>query len=215
MNSWILQISAGTGPHEVRCFVYHLGQELLRQCHDQGLDVLSVTSHGEESAPRSLEISCAGTVPPALADMLGTHVLLAKNNQRGRRSRKRWFAGVSLHPAEEPLASVWPESDDLEISACRAGGPGGQHVNKTASAVRVLHRPTGVAVRAAGERSQAMNRKRAVARIAAILARRQRERGARNQRARRLSHYHFERGSAVMVWRRPISGQGIIADTRN
>lgn len=206
MTTWILQISAGTGPAPVRAFVKHLGDRLQYECLQRGLDVISVSTHGPEICPCSIEIGLDGDAPAVLASLVGTHVLIARTGARGRRSRKRWFAGVSLHRAPTETDAVWPSLDDLDISTCRAGGPGGQHVNKTSSAVRVVHRPSGIAVRASGERSQVMNRKQAIARIAGILARRRRQRQTRDSNERRLAHYHFERGSAVQVWVESASG---------
>jgi peptide chain release factor 2/peptide chain release factor len=93
-----------------------------------------------------------GEAPALLADFIGTHVLVAKSGRRGRNSRKRWFAGVSLHASSEPSSALIEiAASEVEITASRAGGPGGQHVNTTDSAVRVRHKGSGVTVRVASE----------------------------------------------------------------
>ncbi|HWN66017.1 MAG TPA: peptide chain release factor-like protein, partial [Haliangium sp.] len=176
-------------------------------------DVVTV---GDPDAPSSVAIHVTGHVtgpaspasptPPVsvlLADLVGTHALVARSRDRGRRSRKRWFAGVSVHPAPamDELAQVALDPADVEITAARAGGPGGQHVNRTASAVRAVHRPTGIAVRVTDERSQHANRKRALARLAAILAARAHEHRDRQRAVRRDAHYAFARGNPVCTWR--------------
>ena len=212
MKHFTVQISAGTGRGPVRQFVARLADHLVGVCGDVGLRVTAVTHHGDDDAPRSVEIDVVGDAPRLLADQLGTHVLVARSAQRGRRSRKRWFAGVSLHatPAAAPEAPTLHASD-LEVTAARSGGPGGQHVNKTASAVRILHKPSGISVRAASERSQHRNRKVATERLLAVLGRRAAAESKNRTRALRLSHYRFERGSAVKEWRPAGRGSALQA----
>lgn len=206
--AWILQVSAGMGPTEVRAFVARLAERLEDECASRGLRVIEVVTVGDPDAPGSVAIHVLGRASEALADLIGTHALVARNPERGRRARKRWFAGVSLHPApqvEEAAAAVLDPAD-IDITAARAGGPGGQHVNRTASAVRAVHRPTGIAVRVAEERSQHANRKRALARLAAILAERARAQQDRQRAGRRDALYTFTRGNPVRIWRAGSAG---------
>jgi peptide chain release factor 2/peptide chain release factor len=190
--------------------VAQLAAELSGHCQTLHLALVSTTVHGDESAPRSVEIELQGDAPMALASSIGTHVLVARSGRRGRRSRKRWFAGVSMHPAPQSAADlVELRPADLEITTARAGGPGGQHVNTTDSAVRVRHKATGVSVRVASERSQHHNRRRALERLRAILGEREQTRRGARQRDLRLSHYQFERGSAVQQWTTSTRGPGL------
>jgi peptide chain release factor len=208
-NTWIVQVSAGMGPLEVRTFVAHLAARLEDECATRGLRVTGVVTVGDPDAPSSVAIHVICSAPAALpvsgllADLVGTHALVARSRDRGRRSRKRWFAGVSVHPAPraDEFAPIALDPADVEITAARAGGPGGQHVNVTASAVRAVHRPTGVAVRVTDERSQHANRRRAMSRLAAILAARAHEHRDRQRAVRRDSHYAFARGNPVRTWR--------------
>ena len=83
--------------------------------------------------------------------------------------------GVSedkAHALTERFAVLGVHEDDLEESFIRASGPGGQHVNKVATCVRLRHRPTGTEVRSQAERSQALNRYRARVRLAEKLEKR-------------------------------------------
>jgi len=208
---WILQISAGVGPAEVRAFVGRLAPALANVCRSRGLSVEGLTTTGKPHAPHSAELLLLGEAREVLGDLLGTHALIAARAGRGSGGRKRWFVGVTLYPALE-LSGVTLNPEDVELSACRAGGPGGQHVNTTASAVRAVHSPSGVAVRVEDGRSQAANRKLALRRLAEVLARRERERADDQLRDRRAAHYRVVRGSPVRTWQ--LSHKGALEAAR-
>ena len=200
---YVIQVSAGDGPVEVRRFVGKLAERIELLCADLGLAVEEVALRGDEAEPWSVEIVALGDAPGRLAGELGTHVLVARSPDRGRAARKRWYAGVSVHPFATPAGKALPELDprDLSITATTASGPGGQHVNKTATAVRVRHLPSGITVRVSDERSQRANLRRALERIAERLARAADERRAGTEAARRLSHHRLERGAPVRTYR--------------
>ena len=202
----LLQVSAGTGPEEVRRFVGALGPALEELLGRRGLNVADVATVGKEDAPRSVSLglgptSGGGGEDPdeaALSDLLGTHLLVSA--ERGARARKRWFAHVGLHRLPAAAASGLLDLREVSLSACRAGGPGGQHVNTCSSAVRAVHLPTGLSVRSAGQRSQAANRKAALARLEGLLEEREAAGGRRAQRGRWREHHQLERGRPVLVW---------------
>jgi protein subunit release factor B len=200
-----LVISAGVGPLEVRRFVGQLAARLERLAEVRGLEVREVCASGEP--PRSIALRLAGD-PGALADELGTHVLV--HAARGRGARKRWFAAVTAHAASAPPDAPAIPRDELTITACRAGGPGGQHVNKVASAVRVEHAPSGLAVRSAGARSQHANLEAALRRLAQLLHARAAAAHAAARATRRGAHYQLERGRPVRRYR--LDGDGRLAE---
>lgn len=204
----LLQISAGTGPEEVRIFAAALARTLAARCDQHGLRTRARVEVGESEAPRSVALELPARARTALAPLLGTHELTMERVQqrKGRRrggARKRWFVGVSLHdaPALDPGRVLDIDPRELELRFDRAGGPGGQHVNTCASAVRLLHKPTRLAVRVACERSQHRNRELALERLCALLAARARDQRGAAQGALRRAHYQFERGAAVASWR--------------
>lgn len=207
MSRYAVQVSAGDGPVEVRRFVGLLGERLSALCEERGLLVATVAIRGDEDAPWSVEVVVEGEAPAALAGELGTHALVSRSPDRGRASRKRWYAGVSLHLLADEDAAAEVDPRDLEVTATTSPGPGGQHVNKTATAVRVRHRPSGITVRVSDERSRRANLRRAVDRIAALLGRAAEERRAAGTAARRISHHRLVRGAPVRVYRLGMKGE--------
>ena len=196
----VLQVSAGTGPVEVRRFVAALADHVLYTVESMGAVVGDVVVHGDESAPLSVAIHLRAA-PPEIASLTGTHALVARSPDRGKRARKRWFASVSLCAAEEPRTVVRAISrEEVVITAMRASGPGGQHVNRTASAVRVHHPASGITVRVSDERSQRDNVSAALTRIARQIEAREGERSSSARAEMRLLHYRLTRGTPAFTY---------------
>lgn len=193
-----LLLSAGTGPQEVRAFLALLARRLEAQARAAGLRVLACEPQGDAAAPKSLRLRLEGQGPGVLAGELGTHALVARSGERGRHARKRWFVHVALLPEPAPPPVFDPRQ--VRTSASRAGGPGGQNVNKVASAVRAVHLPSGLAVRATTERSQRQNRTQALRRLEARLAERSAEVQDTARRAQHGAHRALTRGAAVRTY---------------
>ncbi|HEU4408924.1 MAG TPA: peptide chain release factor-like protein [Polyangiaceae bacterium] len=212
MKTYLLQVTAGRGPGEACAFVGLLAGRLAELCAARGLVTVRREATGPEGAPRSVAFVVRGPAG-ALAGEAGTHALFAPSERRGKGSRKRWFAGVSLDelaPGEDPFAPAGRarlRAGDVVVRATRAGGPGGQNVNKVASAVRAEHRATGLQVRAAGERSQHQNRRAALARLEEALTRALDERRAERARALRGRHDRLVRGAPVREYRLDDAGR--------
>lgn len=200
-----LLITSGVGPLEVRQFVAELAVHLASSCEALGLAPVAVSTRGPEAAPRCVTLHLPGD-HPGLAALTGTHALLARAPGR---ARKRWFAAVSLLDEAGAAEAVVLDPRDVRVTACRAGGPGGQHVNKTSSAVRVEHLPSGLSVRVADERSQRQNVRLALERLGAMLAAERRERADAARASERLRHYRVERGRPAHVYDRDPKRGGL------
>lgn len=115
---------------------------------------------------------------------------------RPKHLRKNWFIGVAQCEAPSPTLG-----DEIRFETCRASGPGGQHVNKTESAIRATHVATGISVRVQTERSQHANKRLALALVAHRLANREAEMNASQRSQRRQLHLEVERGNPVRTFK--------------
>lgn len=180
----LILISSGRGPVEVRRFVDALATHLC------GLGGRETQRHGDP--PDSVQLALEDG-----ARWTGTHVLVSAS--RGRHARKRWFVRVDLAPRASEAMKL--AEQDVAIVATRAGGPGGQNVNKRSTAVRAVHTPTGLAVRAAGQRRQRDNRAAALRQLEAALASRHQDELTRGKARARAVHDQLVRGDARFAWR--------------
>lgn len=201
MSESILQISAGVGPVEVRRFVSKLAERFERMCSERGFSPVDITFHGDEHEPHSVAFRFPSTPPAWLRGEQGTHVLVHRSRERSKAARKRWFAAVEI------LDDVTPEGggmtiskDEIVVSACRASGPGGQHVNKTSSAIHLHHLPSGIRIRSSSERSQKANMDQALRRLGAMLRDRANRTRAHERAAHRSSHHRLIRGNPVRTY---------------
>ena len=144
-------------------------------------------------------ISLRGDCADALArSWEGTVQWVCPSPLRPGWGRKNWFIGVSR--IAPPVPSSTLRESDLRVETMRSSGPGGQHVNRTESAVRITHVPTGTVALAREERSQHRNRSLALARLAATLDGREREAGRAAERERWSRHDALERGNPIRAY---------------
>ena len=196
-----LQISAGRGPAECEWVVARLADLLGREAKavELKMEVLERTHGSESETLRSalLALTGNGALDFARANA-GTVQWIGDSPFRTNHKRKNWFVGVQMF---EPPARQDFDPEDVEIRFSRASGPGGQHVNKTETAVRVVHRPTGLTAESSSERSQHRNRQLALSRLALVIQQQDQDSANAHRGVRWSSHNALERGNPVRVFR--------------
>ena len=190
-----IQITAGRGPVECARAVTLVASELLKaipnlkltdcEAHNSVADCyMSMTFETDEEIIPTLKKEWEGTVVWRST----------KNPYRPGHKRSNWYVGVHFFDAVE-LPVI--DEKDIEYETCRSGGKGGQNVNKIESAVRAVHKPSGISVRCSDERSQSQNKALAKERLLLKLHEQNQKALDRSRNDNWSQHDSLERGNPV------------------
>lgn len=191
-GNMVLQLSSGNGPAECELAVAKLLEALCAEF--SGTRVIHKAPGQRPGCYRSVQIACAEDV----SFLEGSIQWVCQSPFRPDHGRKNWFVDVSVCQTASPAAY---NATDVRFESFHSGGKGGQHVNKVETGVRAIHTPSGIAATSTTACSQQANKKLALERLEAQLAKRNTD-AVQNVRAHnRMEHYRIERGNPVRVYR--------------
>jgi peptide chain release factor len=194
-----LLLTSGRGPAECRIALGHVMAEMAKDALTFGVDVdFAIGPLADKHGPASAIAVVGGVAADAFVRRwVGSIQWVAQSSVRPHHKRKNWFVGVMQLPVSAVAAGETIKLCDVQFETFRAGGPGGQHQNKTESAVRAVHRPSGLSAVARDGRSQHRNKAIALERLAGLFDLREQFAREGEKLLVQAGHDRLERGTPV------------------
>lgn len=189
----ILHITSGRGPTECELAAHKFLNVLAKEVE---IEVLAKTEGRFAGCLKSAVVRAGADCP----SLQGTVLWICKSPYRPHHGRKNWFIGINQ--IDEPTDCDYEVGigGGVLFQTFRASGKGGQHVNKTDSAVRVIHIETGITVIASDERSQHFNKKVALKRLNEILRAKKEENALNEKKELFFNHNNLHRGDPIRIY---------------
>ena len=204
MDKFYLQITSGRGPTECCRVVARVLEIIIAEARQKGFEAEVVER--EKGVVRNTLFSAVALIQgdnlkEFIASWEGTVQWIAQSPYRKFHKRKNWFVGVQRLIV--PETNDWNESE-ISFQTLRASGPGGQHVNKTETAVRATHLPSGISVVASDNRSQMQNKHLAEERLKVKLSILKQEKILATEQTNWHNHNILQRGNPVKVIKKDL-----------
>lgn len=200
-NRHLIQITSGRGPVECCRIVSLVCNKISNWCvlQNYGCEVVEAVDGPENGTLSSAVLAVDGADAETLVnEWEGTVLWVAQSKYRPHHKRKNWFVGVKVYDLPTLLEA---DTSRFVYESLRASGPGGQHVNKTESAVRVYDPQSGLSVVAMDQRNQLQNKKLATERLLLKLEERNQEAAMEGQQQNWNNHNSLLRGNPIKTYR--------------